>query len=457
MESGGKRKAVSLGDDANHAVRPRKKGGGRHHVEDSPPEPQSSPSAERGPVLKDTTNQAGAGQKLAKFHNKLLSDLLFIEICAGSARLTKVARDAGFNGLAIDHSTLRSCGVNICIFELEDETQVMELCSFIEAEAENIAGIWIAPSCGTASKARERKLPQLKKLGIAEPIPLRSASQPDQLDGLDGLDKLKVEKANLLYDAVEKITRTACNADIFVGIENPANSHYWNTTPMQNIKDAFGDQFVTFHNCCHGCSRDKLTSVWVNKNWINQLEARCDKTHLHKSWKVTVSSNSVYFPTSEEAAYPYVLCQRIVECVKSHVLRMRALGSAALEEQLQQPDSHEAGRIALGALPRGAKIKPLVAEFGHFEAAIAPVQQTSLVDNLLQALPKGSRVTSRQLWKRGALRVVEKRHFLGESKNASADDMVELCWIGVPSEPTEFVQRAFRAWRRPPKGTGHTC
>ena len=444
MGSGGKRKAVSPAAESKNDARPYKQGGGRQHVEDIQPT-EISPKAGSGSILKDTTPQLQHGPTRTKFHGKLLGDLLFIEVCAGSARLTKVARDSGFNGVAIDHSNLRSCGVNICIFELEEDSQVQELCSFIEAESESIACIWIAPSCGTASKARERKVPQLKKLGIAEPIPLRSASQPDQLDGLQGLDKLKVEKANLLYDAVEKITRTACNGDVFVGIENPANSHYWNTTPMQNIKTEFGSRFVTFHNCCHGGSRDKLTSVWVNKNWLDQLEARCDKTHLHKSWKVTVSSNSVHFPTSEEAAYPFVLCQRIVECVKTQVIQMGALGSTTLEEQLQQPDAHEAGRIALGALPRGAKIKPLVAEFGHFEAAIAPVQQVDLVDRLLQTFPKGSRVTSRQLWKRGALRVVEKCHFLGESKESNIDDMVELCWIGVPSEPKEFVQRAIKA------------
>ena len=134
--------------------------------------------------------------------------------------------------MAIDHSTQRSCGVNICIFELEDPAQVEELCNFLESEADNVAAVWIAPSCGTASKARERRLPQLKKLGISVRIPLWSVG--------------KVEKANLLYDAVEKITFTACRANIFTGIENPASSHYWGTTPMQNIMNEFGKQFVVF-------------------------------------------------------------------------------------------------------------------------------------------------------------------------------------------------------------------
>lgn len=36
-------------------------------------------------------------------------------------------------------------------------------------------------------------------------------------------------------------------------------------------------------------------------------------------------------------------------------------------------------------------------------------------------------------------------HFLANSKELPDDTMVEMCWIGVPSDPDDFVQRAFRA------------
>eukprot|EP00435_Cladocopium_sp_Y103_P061907 s913_g23.t1 len=439
----GKRKAVSQ----EPLERAAKKGGAgrdrdvkhtcRTAAPDSPPDTGH---------FKDLEPESFQSRQRTKFAGKLVNDILIVEVCAGSARLTKVARDAGFHGLAIDHTQLRSCGIDICIFELEDSVQVDQLCNFIEEEADNIAAIWIAPSCGTASKARERKLPQLKKLGIAEPIPLRSQLQPDQLDGLDGTNKLKVEKANLLYDAVERIARTACNAKIFTGIENPANSHYWSTTPTQSLVTDFGDKYVTFHNCCHGGSRDKLTSVWVNEDWLDSLNARCDNSHPHKSWKVTVSGNDVHFPTAEEAAYPFVLCERIIHCIKQQVLFYGAVESSTLEQQLQQPDSDAAGRIALGSLPRGAKVKPLVSEFGQFIAAISPVQQAAAVDKLVAQQPKGARITSRQLWKRGKLRVDgDCYHFLAGSEQLPNDAMVELCWIGVPSEPDAFVARALEA------------
>ena len=445
LESGGKRKLVSPQPASNIDARQKRQRGGKGvTVQDTgilpQPKPQNVATADRpkGAMCSEFAMQYGD-----KFSGKLINDLIFVEICAGSARLTRTARQAGFKGIAIDHTDKRASGIDICIFELEDQDQVNDLCAFLESESENIAAVWIAPSCGTASKARERRLPQLARFGIQVPVPLRSREQPDQLDGLSDTDKIKVERANMLYSAVEQITRTTCRAGIFTGIENPANSHYWETTPMQNIIQEFGAKFVTFHNCSHGGSRDKLTSIWVNDNWLDALEARCDNTHSHKSWKVTVNKHAIHFPTSEEAAYPFVLCERIVECVRQKVTQMGALASTTLAEQVQQPDADSAGRIALGALPRGTKVRPLVAEFGHFVAAIAPLQQPNAVETFVSSLPKGSKITSRQVRKRGELRVVNEEHtFLAGSNDTKDDDMVEMCWIGVPSSPEQFVQRA---------------
>ena len=42
-----------------------------------------------------------------------LQDLLVVEICAGSARLTKTARKQGLRGLAIDKSKDSGCGTEL--------------------------------------------------------------------------------------------------------------------------------------------------------------------------------------------------------------------------------------------------------------------------------------------------------------------------------------------------------
>ena len=114
------------------------------------------------------------------------------------------------------------------------------------------------------------------------PKPLRSSAQPDQLDCLEGLDKIKVEKANMLYDAVYVIGSLACQLHIFLAIENPTNSHFWSTSPMQRLCQEQQHHYVTFHNCAHGGQRDKSTSLWVNDDWLDSLAILCDRQHKHK-------------------------------------------------------------------------------------------------------------------------------------------------------------------------------
>ncbi len=59
--------------------------------------------------------------------------------------------------------------------------------------------------------------------------------------------KIKVEKANQLYDAVQQIAGR--------------------TTPMMELKEEFGNDLVDFHSCAHGGTRDDLTTIWLSKPW----------------------------------------------------------------------------------------------------------------------------------------------------------------------------------------------
>ena len=232
-----------------------------------------------------------------RFAGKSLEDLLIIEICGGSARLTKTVREAGFKGMAVDHKRERSCGIDICLFDLTDPSQLEALWQFIVNEAEHIAFDWIAPPCGTASRAREKPIPPFKAMGLPVPQPLRHINQPDQADGLGHLDKTKVELANQLYEAISTMIEICCKYQIPVAVENPHNSHYWNTSPMERVKRLFGTNLVNFHNCAHGGDRDKLTSLWVNNDILSSLTLFCDGQHRHARWKPNIVDNKPRFPT----------------------------------------------------------------------------------------------------------------------------------------------------------------
>ena len=101
---GGTRKSVSPVAAAETMQLPSKRGRGsgrdvQHTCHNSPTVSLSSTEYPE----KNFTEQFNHAQR-QKFASKLVDDLIVVEICAGSARLTKVAREAGFNGIAIDHT-----------------------------------------------------------------------------------------------------------------------------------------------------------------------------------------------------------------------------------------------------------------------------------------------------------------------------------------------------------------
>ena len=167
----------------------------------------AAPSAEQGfgSDASFSDSQPATVETNSRFSGLDLHDVLVIELCAGTARLTKTIRAHGMRGLAVDKSKDRGCGTDIMILDLTKEHDLQILLQLIRSEAGRIALIFISPPCGTASKARERHIAHHLLAGKKQPVPLRSQDKPDQKDGLSGLDKVKTEMANQLYDAVTQI------------------------------------------------------------------------------------------------------------------------------------------------------------------------------------------------------------------------------------------------------------
>ena len=383
----------------------------------------------------------------SKFNGKLVESFFIIEVCAGTARLSRTAQNMGFKVMAIDHSSKRSCGMPIQCFELEDPTQVTALADFISTEHSSIAYVWFAPSCGTASRARERKQARLERMGHVLPGPLRSELQPDQMDGLSGTDKLKTEKANLLYDAIYTLAVACHKNDVAFAIENPGNGHFWNTSPIRLLQQEVTHHLVSFHNCCHGGERDKLTSILVNNDWLDGLEGRCDRRHQHKPWVPTVQNNKIHFATGEEAAYPWLLCERIVHAIRFAIEQQGAIHHETLEQQFSDFNQSTTQRLVLGALPRGMKLKPLVAEFIDYTYVITNPQDASFLEANIASLPKGARVTSRQLGTGARMRdeILQKLHDKTVAIEKFEGEQFEVCIIGMPGDPETFLERAFKA------------
>lgn len=128
-----------------------------------------------------------------------LHDLIFVDIFAGSAKLSKVMKDVSFQVLPIDSKFNRHTpAVKCLILDLtrNDHQQIL----FDIIKSENIAAINMGPPCGTSSRARERPLPSWQlKAGAHQPKPLRDAEHVRGLPDLNETDQIRVTAANTLY------------------------------------------------------------------------------------------------------------------------------------------------------------------------------------------------------------------------------------------------------------------
>ena len=385
---------------------------------------------------------------LSKFNGRDLASVLFVEVFAGSARLSRAVRDLNMRVLAVDHSAERAHGIHIANFDLAVDAQVNGLIEFLQQEEDNLAWIHFAPACGTASRARERPLPGLEAKGFRVAKPLRSLAHPEGLPGLQGTDKLRVEAANKVYSNTATIVRWAARRAITCSIENPMNSLFWNVPCIRRLLDDLSGYDACFDNCCHGGNRKKTTRWWSTRNWFQPLAVFCDDGHPHEPWRPSVINGRLTYPTAEEAAYPVLLCQRLAGILKDKLSLFGAVVVQSLSEQ-QVVSDQPLRRMVLDMLPRGRKYKPLVSEYGCYQRIVLFMDEPLNIAEQQWQLPAGARAVGRRALKWGEIRAdptVKQSKYIRERLHDLEDgDTVELHHVGIPREPLDFVEQAVRA------------
>ena len=156
---------------------------------------------------------------------------LVLEIFAGSCRFSKACKELGLRVLAIDKDPKRAENFPVASYDLTRQHDFQSVCKFIEAEKDNIVFAHCAPSCGKASKAREKRIPGV----VNPPRPLRSESYPDGLPGLTEREENRVNEANLSYAAMVELILLLISLGIAVSVENPLNSLFWLTSFMVKL------------------------------------------------------------------------------------------------------------------------------------------------------------------------------------------------------------------------------
>ena len=191
----------------------------------------------------------------------------------------------------------------------------------------------LAPPCSTSSQARSIPL-----AGRRGPEPLRSWQHPDGLATLGFAGRCHVNAANKLYCRTASLLQACVHASVHFSVENPAGSHFWNTSFMRGFFKANRAtiQFVQFDHCCSGGTRRKTIALWRNLSALSNFGVLCrpDLNHVHDEWGIAQQGS---FETSEETAYLVSLCIQWPHCCSHQAIQEGYTGHRRIRSAFAVP------------------------------------------------------------------------------------------------------------------------
>ena len=161
-----------------------------------------------------------------------------------------------------------------------------------------------------------------------------------------------MDSANVSYEATAEFCEflMANHSRIPFSVENPLNSYmgFASVIPKLNM--------AGFDACRHGSRRKKATAFLTNEPALLTLSGACPGCTVPATWGRKPNSG---LNAADEAAYPRLLCERIVACFNKVADRRGLL-----------PDPVQAGimraaRAAAQVQPRRRKFPPLISEFAY--------------------------------------------------------------------------------------------
>ena len=288
-----------------------------------------------------------------------ISHPFVIEICAGSARVTMSLQKLGLaSSFGVDRTIQKNGGKTLVADLTSSEGQA--LCN-LWLSSPNLLGVFIAPPCGTCSRARGIPVWLPNGKCIPGPRPLRSDEYPPGLRGLRWLDRVRVTSANRLYHYITEVAMSCIKRGLIVCIENPRNSLYWRTSFFRPLRKFL--HFTAHQACAYGSMRPKNTALAHNNQHFDSINKTCpgeSSSHVHKPWGIVGKTKK--FATAEETAYPMQLAYSIAFAFAQAAVDK---GWKPPQQSLTPPDevSYHFLRSITGVQPKASKLPPVVSEF----------------------------------------------------------------------------------------------
>ena len=351
---------------------------------------QTSPSFKDGPNSFDECGQGQShpltGSSLSSSSSKPRARGMVLELCAGSAMLSRCFHEQGFTVMPIDHKQNRFHPLaKICNLSLTEQSSWDYLSWLLDNEV--IEFCHATPPCGTCSRARE--LP-------GGPPPLRNEAFPWGFEDLSSDQRARVDAANKIYVGLARFIEALISRNILYSVENPRNSLLWELPVWEKILQS--SFYVTFDACMYGGQRKTSKSLLTNVTTLKAMQQRCNGGHTHLPFgRTKVAPGKYAYATAEEAAYPRPLCLQIVAQVMA-ALQLTPI----LQDEFSTPARAFAGSLRL---PRGRKVPPLVSEFAAIHTLVLDelptVDSKRCITQQLQFLPPGAKFLSHVLVERG--------------------------------------------------------
>lgn len=279
---------------------------------------------------------------------KAKQQAIMLELFCGSARMTRSFQDEGVEGaVGIDYLRNKSRPVGPSVLlDLTEEHGKSILWRTLKGG--RVLAVVMAPPCGTASRARERRLSK----HYHGPKPLRTEQSPCGVEGLVGDDLTRVSQANKLYMLCAEVFRYCVQEDIFVVLENPRRSLFWWIPEVNDLLKLPGVFDKEYNACMHGGERFKQQTLRTNVPELQHMAGECDESHEHQPYQVKKGE----FSTADEAVYPWQFCRTVARLVCAGLERRGILLGPTLPRRADL-------RIASGRQPRGKLNPKLMPEF----------------------------------------------------------------------------------------------
>ena len=362
------------------------------------------------------------------------ADPFFVALCAGSARVTTCLQMMGLkSSFGVDHKRAKNSGR---LFTVDLTTHEGQTLCMTWVRSPNCMGIFVAPPCGTCSRARGIPVRLPNGRCIPGPKPLRSDEFPDGVPGLTPAEQTRVDSANALYAFVTQISLECFTLNKVVCIENPRSSIYWRTSffgPLCHLLS-----FTIHQACAYGSERPKWTALAHNTATMHQLNNICPGIgphHKRKPWGLV--NNGLTFSTAEETAYPMRLAYHIAFYLAEHAM---TLGWKPPAGELTLPDdvSYQHMRSVTDVQPKASKLPPLVAEFKTYvdvdlpASTVVPVEPGDTLPETWNNIPAG------------ACFLKKPRRLNGGDNNICQPGYKKFSF-GIFHTPEQFIQKAVAA------------